>query len=192
MPSFTLTAHSKHILLVASTVVVPMITFTVVILVLVHANLASHLDCPYREICPQSPVVNVTKPSYYYVDFPATRLVFISSWSSTVSFALVSALMSIFAYCAASRLTEASVSQNQSRCLPTSYQTSLIVRLLNADYLSLWELSRPWRRWSFWRGKNSESSERATKPTVLRASILMLCLALLARYVVGSWHLSVH
>jgi hypothetical protein len=97
MPLFTLTAHSKHILLASSIVVVPMITFTVVILVLAFANLASHLDCPYGEICPQFPLINLTKASYYYIYFPATRLVFVSSWSSTVSFALVSALLSISA-----------------------------------------------------------------------------------------------
>jgi hypothetical protein len=188
MFSFTLTPHSKHILLASSVVVIPMITFTVVILVLVYANLASNLHCPYGEICPQSPVINITKPSNYYVDFPATRLVFISSWSSTVSFALVSALMSIFAYFAAARLRDASVSQDQSRCLPTSYQTSLIVRLLNADYLSLWELSRPRRRWSFRRGTKSKLPEQAPKPAVLQASIFVLCLALLARYVYGSWY----
>lgn len=186
MPSFTLTAHSKHILLASSIGVVPMITFTVVILVLVYANLASHLGCHYDAICPHSPVVNVTKASYYYVDYPATQLVFISSWSSTVSTVLVSALMSIFAYCAAARLTDASVSQDQSRCLPTSYQTSLIVRILNAYYLSLWELSRPWRQWSFWRSTKSESPGRVTKPAVLRASIFVLCLALLARCICGS------
>jgi len=186
MSSFTLQPHTKHILLASSIVVVPMISFTVVILVLVFHNLASDLDCPYSEICPQSPLINVTKASHYYVDFPATRLVFVSSWSSTVSFALVSALMSIYAYCAARRLTEASVSQDQSRCLPTSYETSLVVRLLNADYLSLWELSRPWRRWSFRRSTKSESPGRATKPTVLRASIFVLCLAVLARYACDS------
>jgi hypothetical protein len=142
MPSFNLQAHSRHILLASSVVVVPLVTFTVVILVLVFANLASHLDCPYGEICAQSPFINATKASHYYVDFPVTRLVFVSSLSSTISFALVGALMSTYAYCAAGRLTKASVSPNQNKCLSTSYHTSLLIRLLNADYLSLWELSR--------------------------------------------------
>jgi hypothetical protein len=46
-----------------------MITFTVVILVLVYANLASNLSCPYGEICPQSPLINVTEASHYYMAF---------------------------------------------------------------------------------------------------------------------------
>jgi hypothetical protein len=177
MPSFNLQPHTKHILLASSVVVVPMVTFTAVLLVLVFDNLGDHLYCPYEEICPESPVVNGTSPSHYYVDFPATRLVFVSSLSSTISFALVGALMSIYAYCAAARLTEASVSANQNKRLPTSYQTSLLVRLLNADYLSLWELSRQ----PFLSGTKARCYAKTAKPTILRASILVLCLAVLAR-----------
>jgi hypothetical protein len=176
MPSFGLKAHTKHLLLVSSIVVVPMVAFTVVILVLVFDNLADYLHCPHEATCPESPLVNIISPSHYYIDFPATRLVFVSSLSSTISFALVGALMSIYAYCAAGRLTDASVSPNQNRSLPTSYQASFLIRLLNADYLSLWELSRQQLR------RGTKGRGQHAKPNVLRASITVFCLAMLARY----------
>jgi hypothetical protein len=178
MPLFTLQPHTKHILLASSLVVVPMVTFTTVLLVLVFDNLADHLHCPHKDICPETPAVNVTSSSHYYVNFPATRLVFVSSLSSTISFALVGALMSIYAYCAAGILTQASVSPNQIKCLPTSYQTSLLIRILNADYLSLWELSRQ----PFQSSTKAKCHVKTTKPTILRTSIMVLCLAVLARY----------
>jgi hypothetical protein len=178
MPSFGLQAYSKHILLASSIVVVPMVTFTVVILVLVFDNLADSLHCPHEAICPEPPLVNIISSSHYYIDFPATRLVFVSSLSSTISFALVGTLMSIYAYCVADRLTKASVSPNQDKCLPTSCQTSLLIRLLNAEYLSLWELSRQRYR----SGTKAIDHVESAKPTILRASIAVLCLAVLARY----------
>jgi hypothetical protein len=186
MPSFTLQPHTKHILLASSIVVIPMVAFTTVLLVLVFDNLADYLHCPHEEICPESPAVNHTSSSHYYVDFPATRLVFVSSLSSTISFALVGALLSIYAYCAAARLTKASVSANQNKCLPTSYQTSLLVRLLSADYLSLWEL---WRG-PFRSGTKAKCHATAAKPTILRASIVVFCLAIFARcdYEHGAHH----
>jgi hypothetical protein len=137
MLSFDLQAHSKHLLLALSIVVVSMVTFTVAIIVLVFANIANYLHCPQEEIRPESLVVNIITSSHYYVDFPATRLVFVSPLSSTISFAFGGALISIYAYCAAGRLTKASVSPNQNKCVPTSYRTSLLIRLLDANYLSL-------------------------------------------------------
>lgn len=181
MPSFTLKAHSKQLLLASSIVVLPMITFTVVILVLVFANLAEHLHCPYDSICPKSPLVNATRTSYYYIDYPATRLVFVASWSSTVSFALVGALMSTFAYSAATQLTAASNSRKEDPALPTTYQASLLIRVLGADCFSLWEILRSWSNRAFQRRATRTLHKDIRKPAVLKASIIALCLALLAR-----------
>jgi hypothetical protein len=72
MPLFAVQAHTKHILLALSIIVVLMVTFTVVLLVLVFANLVDYLHCSHEEICPESPIVNITLSSHYYIDFPAT------------------------------------------------------------------------------------------------------------------------
>jgi hypothetical protein len=181
MPSFALKAHSKQLLIASSIAVVTMITFTVVILVLVFANLAEHLHCPYDGICPDSSLVNATRSSYYYIDYPATRLVFVASWSSTVNFALVGALMSTFAYSVATQLTAASDSGNEDLALPTTYRTSLLIRVLGADYFSLWEMLRSWTNRCFRPRALRAPHEDNRKPAVLRASIITLCLALLAR-----------
>ena len=181
MPSFVLKAHSKQLLITSSIVTIPMITFTIVILVLVFANLAEHLHCPYDNICPNSSLVNATRSSYYYIDYPATRLVFVASWSSTVSFALVSALMSTFAYSAATQLTAASHSQDGDREWPNTYQTSLLIRVLGADYFSLWEMLRSWTRRCFQSHTLRASHKDNRKPAVLRASVIALSIALLAR-----------
>ncbi|KAI8932959.1 hypothetical protein NX059_010428 [Plenodomus lindquistii] len=134
--------YKKQIIFMSLLVVLPMTAFTMVILVLVFDNLAKDLNCPIAALCPAPPLINVTSSSHYYVDYPATRVVFVSSWSSTVSFALISAIMVLCAYSSAAQLIKASSSSHANVDLPSPYQLSLLIRILNVEYLSLWTYLR--------------------------------------------------
>jgi hypothetical protein len=135
--SLGLELHTKKILQGCLLVVVPMTSFSIVMLALVFANLTGNMTCPNADICPGPPIVNSTSPFYYYVDYPATRIVFVPSWSSTFSFALVSAIMAMAAYCSAAQLLGTFSRKEPDSQLLSPYQMSLFLRILNVDYLSL-------------------------------------------------------
>ncbi|KAH9869875.1 hypothetical protein J1614_006795 [Plenodomus biglobosus] len=173
----TLRLYKKQILYASLLVVLPMVTFSIVILALVFTRLVKNLSCHHEAMCPTPPLINITSSSYYYVDYPATRLVFISSWSSTVSFALISAIMVMFAYRGAAQLMEASSSTDPGSNLPSPYQMSLLLRILNVDYLSLWAYVRHGVRSGTLRNKTTSHSLERT--TMLNSAAVALSLSLL-------------
>jgi hypothetical protein len=71
--------HTKKIMWLCALVVIPIIAFTIVILVLVFANTVENMACICADVCPPPSLLNTTNKSSYNVDFPATRLVFIAS-----------------------------------------------------------------------------------------------------------------
>ncbi|KAH9872528.1 hypothetical protein IAQ61_005365 [Plenodomus lingam] len=174
LPSLRL--YKRQILLTSLLVVLPMTVFTIVILALVFSTTVRNLSCHHEAICPAPPLINITSSSYYYVDYPATRLVFISSWSSTISFALVSAIMVMFAYRGAAQLMAASSSANPDNNLPSPYQMSLLMRILNVDYLSLWTYARDGMRHKTRRKQTPGSLERAK---ILSSAAIVLVLSLI-------------
>lgn len=176
--------HTWNILIGCLLVVIPMVVFTIVILCLVFTNTMKDLTCPYNDICPDSPLVNITSKSFYYIDYPAARLVWISSFSSTVSFALVGVIMGIFAYASAAQLLRASSQQDPQGSLPSPYQTSLLVRVLGSDYLSLWELLRLKRTHAARRKSATDDGEiYLSKSKVIQTSVTVFILCLIARLV---------
>ena len=77
--------ENRNILLLCLLVTVPMVAFTVTVLFLVFGYKIDDMKCAYQELCSKEGLSNGTNTmDNYYVDFPAARLVFISSWSSTV------------------------------------------------------------------------------------------------------------
>jgi hypothetical protein len=63
-----------------------MAIFTAVTMGLVFQNMVTARDCAYPDFCSHNATQNGTDTAkYYYVDVSAARLVFIASWSSTVS-----------------------------------------------------------------------------------------------------------
>jgi hypothetical protein len=175
--------HRKRILAGCALVAVPMVVFTIAVLALVFSNILENTACPHREICPEQPLVNITSKSNYYVDCPAARLVWISSFSSTVSFALIGVIMSMFAYHSAAQLLAASSQPNETKRLPSPYQTSLLLRILSSDYFSIWDTILYSRSKSSQRaGKKAKSSRDQRKKTLLFHPIAILCLGILARY----------
>jgi hypothetical protein len=139
--------HIKKIILACGLVVIPMIAFTITLLCIVFSKIVSLDRCPYPDLCP----TNSTDSAYYYVDFPVGRLAFVSSLSSTISFALMAALMTMYGFIAARRLLSASESTEALGYMPSSFEISVLVRLLNAEMFPLLEMfvqimQRPFRR----------------------------------------------
>ena len=59
---------------------------------------------------------------YYYINFPATRLTFIASWSSSIAPTLVGFVMALTARPLSRTLATQSKVENAERLLPTPYQ----------------------------------------------------------------------
>jgi hypothetical protein len=173
--------HIRNILIACSLVVLPMVVFTSAFLVFVFANTVNNPGCSFEDLCATSGLLNATSKSSYYVDFSATSLVFISSWSSTVSFALVGVLMTMYGYSIAAKLLGASASEQKYATGLTPYQISLLIRTLGAQMLVLWELSQPTGRRALRRLKSREGYSATTD--ALRKAAAVLCLSVLGRYV---------
>jgi hypothetical protein len=157
-----------------------MLASSIAILYIVFANLIEG-GCPTQELCSGSDLVNTTSKGYYYVDFPAARLAFVSSWSSTVSFALVGFFMTMFAYVNAATLLHASDNADQAS-LPTPHQMSVLLKVMNAEMLVLYTLAMSKLKKIFW-DKDKEEPSRQTSH-VLDTSIIVLLVGLVASLLV--------
>ena len=176
--------HARRILLACSIVVIPMVVFTIIMIWAVFAHSLSRSDCPFPELCPGQDLVNSTLRAHYYIDFSAARLAFISSLASTISFALVSVLMMIYAYSTASQLLNSSEDHSRQKVLPSPYQTSMLIRVLNAEMLALYELAESKIKSVFWHSeRSSDAGRKPHAPGTLRRGILVLLLCIAARYV---------
>ncbi|KAF2874177.1 hypothetical protein BDV95DRAFT_666115 [Massariosphaeria phaeospora] len=132
--------HTSKIILQCSLITIPMLASTMALLWIVFSNKIEE-TCPYSELCPGPDVMNTTLKSNYYVDYPVARLAFISSWSSTVSLALVGFMMSIYAFTSAADLIRLSQDSTRQQALPSPHQMSLLLRTLNSESLILWSLA---------------------------------------------------
>lgn len=174
--------HTQKILLACGLIVAPMFAFTIALVWIVFANLLNQRPCPFPDLCPGPELLNTTGDFYYYVDFPATRLAFLASLSSSISFSLVSIVMSIYAYSIAKELLDSSMGPNQGQSLPSPYQMSVLIRLLNAEILTFWELGCAKFSEIFWRRERSQDGERVQRsPRMVKASIGIFVFSLLAR-----------
>ncbi|KAF2677830.1 hypothetical protein K458DRAFT_436235 [Lentithecium fluviatile CBS 122367] len=168
--------HTRKIVLHCLLVTTPMLASSLVILYIVYTNLTTS-DCPSAELCPGPAFINTTSKAFYYVDFPAARLAFISSWSSTVSFALVGFLMAIAAYVNAAALLAASERGEEDE-LPSPHQMSLLLRVLNAELMVLWDLAVSKIKKVFWtREKNDLSVEPIKRTSPILGASIMIFLA---------------
>ncbi|KAF9701743.1 hypothetical protein EKO04_000960 [Ascochyta lentis] len=120
-----------------------MIAFTVAILTIVFVNEVNLEYCPHPELCPYLDNSGPSNSSEYYVDVSVGRLAFVSSLSSTISFALVASLMTLYGYVVAKQMLRASIQCNKKATLPSPYYMSTLIRILNAEIVPLWDtLSR--------------------------------------------------
>ena len=101
------------------------------------------------------------------VNYPATRLVFVASFLSSLAPTLAGFIMALWALPIAQKMQVAS-SQGQHAQLPTPYQLSLLVGVSLASY------ERLWRYFVY-----SMSNNRAKIPRLLHEDAAMLCTAIL-------------
>lgn len=101
----------------------------------------------------------------YLVDFSATRLITVASWTSSVAPLLPVFVMTLYSYPIARRFLRSSRG-GQASDLPTPYQLSLYLGLLGGGVGALWN----WIKYRFWRRR-----ERATP--VVNTPVLVLIVA---------------
>jgi hypothetical protein len=181
-PAERISTHTQNILMSCSLVVLPIGIFTSVVLAFVFLNTVSNQGCSFDDLCLAAGLINATSNSYYYVDFSATSLVFISSWSSTISFAMVGVLMSMYAYSVAAQMLYNPDSAPQLGHGLSPYQLSLLLRVLNAETLSLWGLSQPLGQKAL-RKTNGQEDRQRVNSRPLQKSVAVFGLALFGWYV---------
>ncbi|OQV08900.1 hypothetical protein CLAIMM_13109 [Cladophialophora immunda] len=123
-------------------------------------------------------ISSVRDNSAYYVDFNATRLITVSSWTSTATSLTAAFFMVLISYPLAKDYIRRSNSEGVD-ALPTVYQFKLIIGLLGGGVGPLWS----WLQYCFWKGRNRQTRLLwATVVTLLTATGLSI--AILA---VDSW-----
>lgn len=165
-----MSAKLLDITLACALITLPMVTFALVLLYLVFHYQMNQTASPLENLHLD---LGRTSSSWYYIDFPATRLVFIASWSSSVSLTLASSAMLLISYPVAGVFVAQSSSRSV-RNLPTPYQLSLLIDLLRADAMSLW---RGLKYTFTWKDRQSDLA-----PSIVWSSVA-LCSIVLLRYV---------
>ena len=177
--NLSLQSYVQKIVLHCLIIATPMLVSSFVILYIVYTNLVTP-TCASPELCPASGLVNTTSKSFYYVDFSAAQLAFVSSWSATVSFALVGFLIAFASYGNASELLRASEGEEQGD-LPSPHQMSVLLRVLNAEMLVLLDLASSRIKRVFWKQEEETESVQRTSP-ILKSSVIILLVSVVARY----------
>jgi ABC-type Fe3+ transport system permease subunit len=172
-------AHSKKIIFLAFLVVVPVIAFTITIISIVFVNIVDLNECPDRDLCPYTDSLGPANSSNYYVDFSVGRLAFVSSLSSTISFALVAAMMSLYGYVVAKQIMHVSKEPGSQMSLPTPYGASTLIRLLNAETFLLGDVIVSGCRQILRRKRVQRKPSK--QPQLLRMCMSVLLLSLGAR-----------
>jgi ABC-type spermidine/putrescine transport system permease subunit I len=117
--------------------ILPMITFTAILLGLVQNNFVSD-------------TLAFDTDDANYVRISATALITVASWSSTIAPILAGIAVTLVSYPLAKHLLTASEIHGTSQ-LPTPFQLSLIIRMISSgSFSALWG----WLTYSFgWRGR---------------------------------------
>jgi len=145
----------KDILLSLAIIFVPNLILTAVLLGLVfhyqvpqtHSELPGVSDPLARE------------PSAYLVDFSATKLLTVASWTSTLSSLLPSFAMALVSFPVARKIANASKNKRTDD-LPTPYQLSMLLGVLSGSVGSLWA----WFKYRNW--KKRELVNDTAKKTI--------------------------
>ena len=122
---------TKHIFIATSLMLMPLL-LSVVLLYLVYHNLERPGDGHGIRITTEDGTTQNTSKFDYYVKYSATRIVFISSLSSTLALALIPVAMALFSY-----ITASTWHTSNPTNLPTPSQFELSLRLLGGGILDL-------------------------------------------------------
>lgn len=122
---------TKTILLSTCVVCIPLIIFSGVLLGLVFHYKVSEQPSTGREI----------PGGFYLVNFPAARLIFISSWSSSVAPKITGVATGLYFYHAVKGYIRSSsmVDGRRDAGLPTPYQVALAIGLSGGSLTQLWK-----------------------------------------------------
>ena len=152
----------RDILVALAVIIIPMLGLSALILGLVIGNEVE------KQTSDGSPLAfdqrSDTDTSAYYVDFNATTLATIASWSSTLAPLLAVAAMALASFSIAKKMKEDSNSESMD--LPTPYQFSLLVESLSGGVATLFSFGK----YSFWKNREPLSS-------LLRSSLIILVVA---------------
>ena len=124
-------AH-KQILLSSLALVFPMLALSITLLGVIFTRLMPDQQSSYFI----DPFTEIDLGNAYYVDFPATQLVFVASVSSTLATVLIMPAMVLFSYVVAHHLARNS-DLSKTANLPSSYQLGLIIKVLDARFSAL-------------------------------------------------------
>ena len=92
-------------------------------------------------------------PSAYLVNYSATILITIASWTSSAAPLLPGFVMTLISFPAARRFLRSSLA-GQEHDLPTPYQLGLYLQILTGGVGSLW----PWFKYRFWSKRESRET----------------------------------
>jgi hypothetical protein len=173
--------YTRKIILSGSLVTIPMVAFTGIISWAVFTNIFGLGDCPYTEFCYDVNTREMLRGSNYYIDFSVGRIAFIASLSSAISLTLVGTCMAMYGFIAARQLLEASRLSVQSEKLPSPYNTTTLIRLLNAEITLLWDLFSRYFRQIFRRRSTSRQKKTNRGVYVIRGCAIVFGLALFSR-----------
>lgn len=170
--------QNRLIIIVCCLVLLPMAAFTVVLLWMIMAHLIEPSTCTTPELCMSAAQLNQTDftSADYIVDVPAARLVFIASWSSTLSTTFVGCVMVLYSYVVASKLLRLADEDSHGHAHPNPYQVTLLIRVLNADILVIWDMIRD----LFGKGKRQEE-KKSRIPGLLWTSFMIFLFSILCR-----------
>ncbi|KEF62440.1 uncharacterized protein A1O9_00412 [Exophiala aquamarina CBS 119918] len=158
---------------------VPMIVLTGIFIGLVYGYLVSEdpLTSNDEAIFGERPE-SYDQSVYYYINYSATRLITVSSWTSTVTSFTSTFVMALVSYPLAKSYLSKSEAGTANE-LPTTYQFRLIIGLLGGSLGSLWS----WLDYSLWRKRTRQTKLLWVTATALLVSVF-LSLAILA---VDTW-----
>ncbi|EXJ53923.1 hypothetical protein A1O7_09259 [Cladophialophora yegresii CBS 114405] len=129
--------YKKEIILTCLLLLLPL-PLSAVLMYLIYANLQPRSqDLGFPDSITADNTDRPLSKQDYYVNYSATRLVFISSLSSTLALALVPVAMTLFAYMAAFTLQKASRARKMAH-LPSPFQFELTIRLLGGSTTDLY------------------------------------------------------
>lgn len=130
------------ILLHICMIIGPMIAFSAILLGLVYLNIWDKR----RDRPTDLPLSSGFLSDILYVDYSATSLILVASWSSSAAIPLIGSLLALISYPVAAHLVIASKYSLQT-LLPTPGQLGLLIELLDGRKLALWKwLSGLWRK----------------------------------------------
>ena len=133
--------QNRKIFLTLGLSVFPISIFTASMVGLVFVNRIDDAQpCPYPNLCPKE-LDSTREKADYYVDYSSTRLIFVASWSSSVSFSVIGIFMTLLSYVCSKQIVDRSEApHSQDTILPTPLQMSLLIRLLNAEFMGLLDI----------------------------------------------------